>query len=229
MSTSNEHIIPMLDAYLDGELSGDAAAEAANHLQACDLCSQELNRRKLIRGRLRDAVRGEAASPQFQAAIRRSLLQNRAPSRSPLLYRAFGAIAAALMLCLGAAIAYQFGYLRLTSASQDSYITSISASIPPILRVGLGDHAKCAVYKEYPNQHPTFDQMAHDLGQYKELVPIVQMKLEPGYRVATAHQCRYRGRNFVHVTMRRGAALVSLVISRRVEGESLKKLIWFQR
>jgi hypothetical protein len=227
MSAPNDHIFPLLDALLDGELkgdaAGDAAAAAANHLRECGVCSQELERRRVIRGRLRDAVRGDVATAELQAAIRRSILQPGAPAKSPGAWRVILPIAAALMLCLGASIAYQFGYLRLTQASQDSYITSISDRIPPMLRIGLGDHVKCAVFKAYPNQHPTFEQMAHDLGQYKELVPIVQAKMEPGYRVETAHQCHYRGRNFVHVTMRKGTALVSLVVSRQAEAE------WFDK
>lgn len=223
MSAPNGHIFPLLDALLDGELKGDAATDAANHLRECGVCAQELERRRVIRERLRAAVRGDVATAELQAAIRRSILQPATPAKSPGTWRVFLPIAAALMLCLGGAVAYQFGYLRLTQASQDSYITSISNRIPPLLRIGLGDHVKCAVYKAYPNQHPTFEQMAHDLGQYKELVPVVQAKLEPGYRVETAHQCQYRGRNFVHVTMRKGASLVSLVISRQAEGE------WFDK
>jgi len=217
MSTTNEHIFPLLDAYLDNELSNAALPDVAKHLQECGACSEELARRQVIRGRLRDAVRGESATPQLQNAIQRSI------RRTPGLYLLYLPIAAALVVCLGAAIAYRLGFLRLTKESQESYVASISAPIPRLMRIGLYDHVHCTVYKAYPNQHPTFEQMAHDLGQYKDLVPILQKKIEAGYRVDTAHQCRFRGRTFVHVTLRKGSALVSLVISRKGEGESFAK------
>lgn len=218
MSTSCEQIAALLDSYLDNELI-DGAPGVASHLVGCEPCSREMETRRAIRGRLRSAVRSENASPQLQAAIRQSIRKNHAPAA----YRAYLAVAAALIVCLSGAIAYQFGYLRFTRASQDSYVSAISAPIPRLMRVGLGDHVHCAVYKAFSNQHPTPEQMAHDLGQYQDLSPILQRKIEAGYRLETAHQCRYHGRRFVHLTLRNGATLVSLVISRKAEGESFEK------
>src|SRR5262249_690541 len=122
-----------------------------------------------------------------------------------------------------AAIAYRLGYLRPTRSSQEAYVASISAPIPDIMRVGLGNHVHCAVYKAFSKQHPTFEKMAHDIGQYKDLTPIVITEVPSGNRVEMAHQCRYHARRFVHVTMRKGSALVSLVISRRGDGETFER------
>jgi len=145
------------------------------------------------------------------------------PARSSYMYRTTLAIAAGLVICLSAAISYRFGYLRLTRGSQESYVASISAPIPRIMRVGLGDHVHCAVFKAYSNQHPTFEQMAHDMGKYAQLTPIVAQQIPQGYRVLLAHQCRYHDRRFVHVELIKGSVLVSLVITRRGEDESFKK------
>jgi hypothetical protein len=36
-----------------------------------------------------------------------------------------------------------------------------------------------------------------------------------------AHECRYHGRNFVHLTFQNGRTLLSLVIAKKQDGESL--------
>lgn len=223
MSTNCEQISPLLDAYLDNEVTRDASPAVDAHLRACSRCSRELEIRRTIRGRLQNAVRGETGTEQLQAAIRQSIERSQPLPKSSMHYRVYIPIAAALIICLSGAIAYHFGYLRLTRRSQDAYFASISAQIPGILRVGLGDHVHCAVYKAYGNQHPSLEQMAQDLGPYKDLPSLVSQKVEAGYRVEMAHECRYRGRHFVHVTLRNGSTLVSLVISRRDRGESFEK------
>jgi hypothetical protein len=176
-----------------------------------------------MRNRLRGAIRGISATPDLQAAIRKSIRSNRRPAQSLYSYRAALPIAAALIICVCAAIAYRLGYMRFTRGSQDSYIASISAPISGVMRVGLGDHVHCAVYHAFSNRHPTFAQMTHDMGQYKDLTAIVAGQIPGDYRVVMAHQCRYHGRRFVHLTLENGSALVSLVISRRGEGESFDK------
>lgn len=220
---NGEHVLNEMDTYIDAELTSQEQASVAAHLSGCDACAQELETRRAIRGRLRTAVRGAAATPGLDAAIRQSVRQNRPPAKSPFFYNAALPIAAALMVCCGGGMAYERGYLRLTDASQEAYVASVSSPLPSILRVGLGDHVHCAVYKAFPDQHPTFEQMAQDLGEYKALAPLLAKQIPAGYRVKTAHQCSYHERSFVHLTLRNGSILVSLAISRKGEGESFEK------
>ena len=215
-------ILGLLDSYLDHELSSDVASEVANHLKTCDRCSRELDARRVLVNRLRGAVRSVSAAPGLQSAIRESVRSNLQPSRSRF-FRTALPIAAALLACLSAAVAYRLGYLRFTKSSRESYLASISAPIPDILRVGLGDHVHCAVFRAFSKQHPTPAEMAQDLGPYKDLAPLVSKSIPGDYRLEMAHQCRYHARRFVHLTMRRGFTLVSLVISRRGDGESFAR------
>jgi hypothetical protein len=217
-----EHVLGLLDSYLDNELSNDEVSQVADHLKQCEVCSHELDTRRAIRERLRGAMRSIPVSPNLHVAIQESIQSTRGSSRS-FAYRKALPIAAALLICLSAAIAYRLGYLRLTKRSQESYLASISAPVADIMRVGLGDHVHCAVYRAFSKQHPTFEEMAHDLGQYKDLVPVVAKLIPHDYRIEMAHQCRYHTRRFVHLTMRKGSPLVSLVISRRGDGESFER------
>ena len=221
-SQTCHHTLELLDSYLDTELSVDVASEVSDHLKECERCSRELETRRAIRQRLRGAVRNMSPAPGLQVAIQESV-RSSLQSRRSHTYRAALPIAAALLICLSAAIAYRLGYLRLTKHSQESYLASISAPVPDILRVGLGNHVHCAVFRAFSKQHPTSEEMAHDLGQYKDLAPVVAKLIPSGYQLEMAHQCRYHTRRFVHLTMRKGSTLVSLVISPRGDGESFER------
>ena len=102
--------------------------------------------------RLRAAVKSVAAPPFLEARIRHSLRTEKPGRRClPRLIPA----AAALAVFAGFAVAYQLGHLRLTVSSQESYIGSVSTHIATLMRVGLGDHIHCAVFRKYPKNPPT--------------------------------------------------------------------------
>jgi hypothetical protein len=89
----------------------------------------------------------------------------------------------------------------------------------------LRDHLHCSVFRHYPKDPPTLDRMAESLGPaYKNLLPAVKSRVPEQYRIVMAHQCGYAGRRFVHLTLRDGAHLISLVISRKQAGETLGML-----
>ena len=44
------------------------------------------------------------------------------------------------------------------------------------------------------------------------------------YHVVEAHRCSYRDRHFVHLVLRDGSSLVSVVLTRKAPGESLGRL-----
>src|SRR5215475_6118245 len=101
--------------------------------------------------RLRQAVRSVDPPPFLKARIRRQI-EAQAPGRNWLrLLVPFGAASA---IAAGLTIAYQLGHLRLTSGSQESYIASVSSQIGTLMRVGLGDHVHCAVFRKYPATPP---------------------------------------------------------------------------
>lgn len=217
-------VLEQLDTYLDRELPEQAATECAQHLKGCRSCSAELETRSALRNRLKVAVQGITVSPEVQAQIRQSLRAPAAPVRSNFWTRGAMAIAASLVVGIAVFVAYQLGHLRLTTASQEKYIASISLRVGSIMRVGLGDHVHCAVFRKPPKTPDTLAKMTHDMGpEYKDLIDVVKTSVAKDYQVTMAHQCRYHGRRFVHVTATNGSRLISLVISRKGTGESFAK------
>jgi hypothetical protein len=129
------------------------------------------------------------------------------------------AIAATLAVCFGSWVAYQLGALRLTTASQESYMAAISGEVASIIRVGLGDHLHCALLRQRGRRSEGgVDKLPVE---FRELIPIVHQRVPADLPLVLAHECRYHGRNFVHLTFQNGRSLLSLVIAKKQDGESL--------
>lgn len=212
-----------LDLYLDHELPASDAEVIERHLESCDHCTGVLKARTALRLRLRTAVQGIAAPAGLldRVAAQSSVTTAGRPGHSWLGWGMAAAAAAMLTMTLG--VAYQFGHLRLTPASQESYIGTISGRIASVMRVGLGDHVHCAVFRKFPRQAPPPETFAAGMGpQYYPLLQLVRDHIPGDQRVVMAHHCRYHGRKFAHLTMADGSHLTSLVIAERQPGETFQ-------
>jgi hypothetical protein len=167
---------------------------------------------------LKRAVKSVETPEYLETRIRARIRQEQNP-RSWAFRLVPAGIAAAL--CLAAVITYQLGHLRLTTESQERYIALVSYKVATIMRVGLGDHIHCSVFRKYPKDPPRVTKIQEDLGpEYKGLLPIVSSQIPNDYRLMMGHECRYHGRRFVHFSFMNDSHLVSLVIARKQEGES---------
>jgi hypothetical protein len=172
------------------------------------------------RSRLRAAIQSEPAPAFLEARIRHRIASKRPIGRWVML---LGPAAATLAVAAGITVAYQLGHLRLSVASRESYIASVSTHVASIMRVGLGDHIHCSVFRKYPKTPPPVEQFVEKLGpEYAGLIPIVRDHVPSDYRMMLAHQCKYHGRKFVHLSLIDGSHLVSVVLARKAAGESFK-------
>jgi len=171
--------------------------------------------------RLRAAVKSVTAPPGLQARIRSDIRES---ERKNAWGRYLLPVAAAVLVSLGAGIAYQLGHLRMTTGSQESYIASVSGRVANVMKVGLGDHVHCAVFRKFPTNPPTFEEMVEKLGpDYEGILPLVKDRAPADFRIVMAHRCSYHGRKFVHLALRSDSKLLSLVISLKRDGESFTK------
>ncbi|MEP6533901.1 MAG: hypothetical protein ABJF23_01185 [Bryobacteraceae bacterium] len=174
----------------------------------------------MMNERLKTAVHSVTAPPHLAARIRSEI--DATSSRSVWGARLM-AVAATVALCIGATVAYQLGHLRLTTASQESYISSVSNQVATIMRVGLRDHIHCAVFRKYPKAPPKVEDLAQEMGtKYAGLMQIVQSRVPSGYQLMMAHQCRYHGRRFVHLALTKDGQVLSVVVAVKGEGESFQ-------
>jgi hypothetical protein len=67
--------------------------------------------------------------------------------------------------------------------------------------------------------------MEETLGStWKGILTAVKSRVPAGYRVILAHQCGYAGRHFVHLTLENNGRLMSVVIARKQNGETMAGL-----
>jgi hypothetical protein len=172
------------------------------------------------RERLRQAVQSESAPAFLEARIRAGIATER-PMRRWVMRLAPVTVAAAVAGVL--MVAYQLGYLRLGVKSQESYIASVSTQVGTLMRVGLGDHIHCSFFRKFPKTPPAAEQFVAKLGpEYAGLIPIVREHVPAEYKLMLAHKCKYHRREFIHLSLLDGSHLLSLVISRKADGESFQ-------
>ena len=215
-----ERAMRELDSHF-GEEPLSAIPEVLEHFRKCSACSRELEDRTRMRDRLRTAARSVSAPPRLQARIRSSIRESESKNSWG---RYFLPVAAAVLVSLGAGVAYQLGHLRITTKSQESYIGSISGRVANVMKVGLGDHVHCAVFRKFPKNPPTLEEMTQKLGpEYEGLLPLVKDRVPGDLQIVMAHQCGYHGRKFVHLALRSDSKLLSLVISLKRDCETFTK------
>lgn len=169
---------------------------------------------------LKRAVDSQQVPTHLEAKVRAKLDEASDPER---LSRRFWLWPAATSLA--AAAAAGFFWLRPmddsrvpSAVDERSYIAQVSANMSPLMRVGLGDHIHCALFRKHPADAP-----AHALpSRYAGLIAVAERHAPRGYQVAYSHQCSYGKRLFVHLVMKKNRDVISLVLASRGEGEAFE-------
>jgi anti-sigma factor (TIGR02949 family) len=222
-----------LDAYISNELMVETNYEVLRHIEGCPACAAEVDTRVRLRSRLKAAVNTQNVPPELQVRIREQIRTSRPGSWIHLGWlragwpRLAGATAAALVVAAGLWVNHSTERLPALAdrPGQNTYISRVSANLAAILKVGLGDHIHCAIFRKYPKDPQAVEKMEAELGPaYAGLLPVVRAGVPEGYKVIMAHQCSYDGRKFVHLTFEKDGGLLSLVVARRQTGESLDGL-----
>jgi anti-sigma factor (TIGR02949 family) len=221
-TTNNQECLnaqAQMDEYLDRNLSEGASGRFTAHVTSCSACTQEMELRRKLRGKLKAAVKNTPTPPYLENRIRANI---RSANRPSAWVSRWIAVAATLVIgAVGGSVAYHFGYMRFSRESQDSYIASVNSQVPTVMRIGLSDHVHCSVFRKFPRNPPKVEEMAAKLGpEYAGLIPIVREHVPDEFRLVMAHQCGYRGRKFVHLALKSDSRLISLVIAVKGAGES---------
>jgi DNA-binding FrmR family transcriptional regulator len=207
-------VLAQLDSFIDNRLPTRSKLEMLEHFENCVSCAREKQDYGNIRTRLQSAVRDVRLPVNLEERVRDRLRQER-PRQVRKLH--LMAIAAALAICAGSWLSYRAGMVRPASDSAQSYVAAVTSQVSTIMRVGLGDHLHCAVLGGRKNTG-AIDSLPAEV---KELIPIVQRYAPAEFRLTMAHECRYDGRKFIHLTLQSGNNLLSLVVARKRDGESL--------
>jgi len=150
-----------LDAYVSNELLVETNYDIVRHLGDCPSCAAEAESRTRLRNRLKAAVNAQAVPPELQARIRQRI----GASESRRWLKAgwtHWAISMAATAPIGVGLWVNFSTGRLPALSdrpaQNTYIARVSAKLAAVLKVGLGDHIHCSIFRKYPKQAPPIER-----------------------------------------------------------------------
>jgi hypothetical protein len=196
-----------LDSYLNDELLVETTHEVLRHLEGCGSCAAELGERLRLRQALRQASSADRAPDRLRDRIRQDVRRHpRADWRKWML------AAAVIAVVFGGLMTYRLFNQppRLPGASQ------VALGNAALLRTGLDNHVHCAIDSDFADRRFTEEEMVGKLGaEFSGLVPIVRGRLPQGFELVVGHRCRSQNRQFVHLILRKGDEVASLVITRK--------------
>ena len=171
----------------------------------------------IIRARLQSAVRGVEVPAELESKVRLMLAEP--PPRSDW-QRHLMSVAAGIAVVMGVWLSWQVTGMRMITGDRQSAILRVANQVASVMRVGLNDHIHCAVLRNPTRPADPPELNAQNLGQYKDLLPMVRERVPAGFQLLTAHKCHYDRREFVHFVFKEGTSLLSLVITRKRAGEA---------
>jgi hypothetical protein len=172
-----------------------------------------------LNARLKAAVNSLDVPPFLDAKIRHRIRLQQPNSQKRWAW--FTGATAVAGLALAGFITYQLGDIRQTAGEQESFIVTVSSKVSTLMRVGLGDHIHCSFFRKFPAEAPAIEEMESKLGpEYKDLIPVVRQHVPQQYKLVLGHECRYHSRRFVHLSLKTGDKLLSLVITAKRPGET---------
>jgi hypothetical protein len=216
------HTLRYLDVHMNNELPADLAREVSRHLGTCAKCSAELELRNRILAGLK-----RSSEPMPSSYLQGRIINTiRAKEARPRWYgwqRQLSAAAIVLFVAGGTFVAYQLSNLRMTTASQNSFIEALSKGTAHIMNAGLQDHLHCSVFRKYPKSAPSLEQLRERLPEkYRSLIPVLQSQVPAEFKIYISHECGYKGRRFIHLGLKKDSRLMSLVIAVKEPGESFE-------
>ncbi|MFN0170477.1 MAG: anti-sigma factor family protein [Bryobacteraceae bacterium] len=189
-----------LDSYIDNELLVETNLEMTQHFERCAVCAREASIRRELRSRVRAAAKQTPLPAGLDILVRQRLRHSAQPTRWWLM-----AIAAVIVVSIGSWLGYE--RLRLPPAG-----------LVALLGIGQGNHVHCAVGRQNKTRPVGIDKLSPE---YKPILAIARQTVPVDMPLAVAHECRYKGRPFIHVTFRNDQRLLSVIVVRKQEGESL--------
>jgi hypothetical protein len=200
------------DLFHDREMNVAEAALIEQHLASCAGCTAFAEKRESLRLRVRRAVRNVETPPDLAYKVQSAIAQ-RGASRNWV--PALIAVAAALLVTAGAF------YFRPEprDLARPIAVARVSDDVAPVMQIGLRQHVHCGVLREYPEKLPSLLSLARAKGSNPGLIDAVESHVPAGLHVVMAHQCSYEGRQYTHVIARGEGHLMSLLITKRENGD----------
>jgi Putative zinc-finger len=196
MSPDCQQIRELMDSYLSEELSVETNHVVLRHLETCEACADEVERRQRLRRVLAQSLDIAVDADRVKQRITQSLDRQQ---RTWLSTARWSGLAAALVA--GVAIALWLSKPVDVAAYDDSAENHVACGLafPPAVTYD----AERAARSLSPAYKSIADAIGHTHGPY---------------HVIDAHMCPFKGRDYVHVVLRGDGRTLSLFTERTLRG-----------
>lgn len=211
-----------IDSYLSDELLTETNHDILRHLEECAGCRSEIEARRMVRMRLRSAVRasGEVAFPDGLDAHLRTALKSslKEGGRSSGIRFGFGGWAAAVAAA-AVVVVLTFGFLFLrggggglqVGATKPILITQLPST--DLVNLAAEDHDHCAV-KYASNKRPV--TVAQVPAKFRDIADVVSHEMKSVLKncdLIDSHSCKFGKTRFTHVILRDGPKVISVLVT----------------
>jgi len=208
----------IVDSYLCDELLTETNHEVLRHLEMCADCRGEIQERRILREKLKSAVKNAELfqmRDEFRQELVVSLRQHSKTLASPNMFsrinqNSWVAVAAGLILTFGLG----FWFLQNTAVNPSEEIAGVNqaANQVSLENIALGDHRHCAVEFNLAEDPIHIDLASAEYADLRQLVNPLQNSADK-YEFYESHTCKYQERLFTHIVFLHQGKMISVLLT----------------
>jgi hypothetical protein len=213
-----------IDSYLSDELLTETNHDILRHLEDCRDCRAEIEGRRMVRARVRSAVR---SAPEYEIAgrftnrLQETLRTSAGVEKQRSWNLGFGrqwvvlAAAAAVVVTVTFGILYYVGPGGGNVAFTGSSKPVLAALLPAthLVNMAANDHDHCAV--RYASDKPPVE-VAQVPPRYRDIADVVSHELKGVLKdcdLIDSHSCKFGNTRFTHVILRDRGNMISVLVT----------------
>lgn len=210
----------IVDSYLSDELLTETNHEVLRHLEACPDCRSEIQDRRVLRDKLKSAVKNSEIfqmRDEFYQQLRADLRQSSKTAARPRLFSQINKSSwMAIAACLIVAFGLSFWFLQnrgVNSSPTDSAGFSNAAKQISLKSLALGDHQNCAVKFNLAEDPIDIDLASAEYADLRQIVLNPLQNAAEEYKFDESHTCKFEGRDFTHIVFLHRGKKVSILLT----------------
>lgn len=219
----------IVDSYLSDELLTETNHDVLRHLEMCADCRTEIQDRRILRVKLKSAVKNAAQFQMrdgFHQELKVNLRRNSQTSTGRKTF--FGtnknslmAVAACLILTFGLGFWF-FRQQTANSYSTDVAVGKHSVQQTSLQSIALGDHQNCAVKFNLADDPIDIDLASPQFADLRKTVLNPLENSPDEYEFIESHTCKFQGHDFTHIVFQHRGKMISVLLTDSQNFDSLK-------
>ena len=211
----------IIDSYLCDELLTETNHEVLRHLEACANCRGVTQSRRILRAKLKSAVKN---SPQFQISgifynrLHTQLKQSAVIAESPknvfwMNRNSWMAMAASVIFAVGLGFWIFQSQPKQISSTETDLINNEKVQNAVLADFAVGDHQNCAVKYNLAETPIDIDLASANYADLRQAVVTPLENAAEKYEFLESHTCKFAGHNFTHIVFRHHDKTVSVLLT----------------